>query len=186
MAKKRTKYAALLRGVNVSGQKIIRMEDLKKAFESLKFINVSTYIQSGNVIFETAAVKSDIIGREIETCLLKKFGHQIVVIVRTIPELEEVVRRNPYAKTRLKENEKLHVTFLLEQPTGPNVALLGGLKSPTDEIIPMRKEVYILCRKGYGKTLFSNTVIEKKLGVPATTRNWNTVNKLFGIAHAEE
>lgn len=184
MAKKRTKYAALLRGINVSGQKIIRMEDLKEDFESLKFTNVSTYIQSGNVMFEAPVTKTAIIEKEIEACLLKRAGHQIVVIVRTIPELEEVVRRNPYAKTQLKENEKLHVTFLLDQPAGPAVALLGRLKSPTDEIIPMKKEVYILCRNGYGRTLFSNTLIEKKLAVPATTRNWNTVNKLIDIAHA--
>ena len=183
MKRKEIKYVALLRGINVVGHNIIRMEDLRKTFKSAKYNDVSTYIQSGNVIFAAPKLKTSTLREKIEGMLLKKFGNHIVVVVKTIPELEEIVERNPFSKMKMKENEKLHVTFLPEVPQKTAIATLEAVKSPVDEIRPMKSEVYILCRNGYGKSLFSNTFIEKKLGVPGTTRNWNTVNKLIVLAN---
>jgi uncharacterized protein (DUF1697 family) len=178
-----TTYVALLRGINVSGQKIIKMEDLKKAFESLRYERVTTYIQSGNVVFGSAAA-APLLRTQIENKLLKVFGYEVVVIVKTVKEIEEVVRRNPFKKVETGRGEKLYISFLEDKPAKAAAESLTAVKNDVDEIRLSGSEVYILCRKGFGKSLFSNTFIEKKLAVSATTRNWDTVQKLLSLGNA--
>ncbi len=181
-------YIALLRGINVSGQKIIKMEDLKKAFESLHYKHVTTYIQSGNVVFGSAITTTALLRTQIENKLLKIFGFEVRVIVKTLKEIEETIKRNPFKKIKAQEGEKLHVSFLSGKPAKAAAENLAAGKNDVDEARLSGSEVYILCRNGYGKTLFSNTFIEKKLAVSSTTRNWDTVQKLLSLgtlaAHA--
>ncbi|MGA9406489.1 MAG: DUF1697 domain-containing protein [Bacteroidota bacterium] len=177
-------YIALLRGINVSGKKIIKMEALKKAFESLHYEHVTTYIQSGNVVFGSAA-STVLVRTQIENKLLKSFGFEVPVIVKTLKEIEETVKRNPFKKVRMEKGEKLYVSFLAGPPAKVAAVDLMAVKNDVDEIRLSGSEVYILCRKGYGNTLFSNTFIEKKLDVSATTRNWDTVQKLLSIGKAD-
>jgi len=179
-----TIYIALLRGINVSGQKIIKMEDLKNAFEALHYKHLTTYIQSGNVVFESAAADTSIIRTQIENKLLKTFGYEVPVIVRTLKEIKETIKRNPFKKVKAEEGEKLHVTFLSQKPAKDAGDSLAAVKNDVDEIRLLGSEVYILCRNGYGKTLFSIAFIEKKLAVSATTRNWATVEKLLSLGKA--
>ena len=174
-------YIALLRGINVSGQKIIKMEALKKAFESLNYERVTTYIQSGNVVFESAANVTSL-RTPIEKELLKSFGFEVPVIVKTVKEIEETIKRNPFKKIKTEKGERLHVSFLSGIPAKAAVKELTAVKNDIDEIRLSGSEVYILTRNGYGKSLFSNTFIEKKLAVSATTRNWETVQTLLSLA----
>ena len=176
-------YIALLRGINVSGQKIIKMEDLKKAFESLHYEDVTTYIQSGNVVFRSGETNTAHLRKQIEDRVLKIFGHEVPVIIRTMKELEKVIQKNPFKKVKTQEGEKLHISFLSGKPAKAAAENLAAVKNDVDEIRLSGSEVYILCRNGYGQTLFSNTFIEKKLAVSSTTRNWDSVQKLLSLAN---
>ncbi|MCE5170827.1 DUF1697 domain-containing protein [Paenibacillus profundus] len=174
------KYVALLRGINVSGQKIIKMDALKSIFEALAFQNVKTYIQSGNVIFEASVTEPELLAESIEKQLRVELGYEITVVVKTLSELEEVIQHNPFTENEASEG-KLYVSFLSKEPVAEDLAALLSVQNGVDEIRALEREVYILCRQGYGKSQFSNNFIEKKLRVPATTRNWQTVNKLANM-----
>ena len=176
-------WIALLRGINVSGQKLIKMEDLRKVFESLHYENVSTYIQSGNIVFAAAGSKNGVHQQNIAKKLVAAFGFEVPVVVRSHGQLGEVIKKAPFKPSLLKENEKIHVTFLSEEPSRNGAEKLSNVRDTTDEIHLSGSEIYLLCRNGYGKTQYSNTFVEKKLGVPATTRNWATVNKLWEIGN---
>lgn len=173
-----TKYIALLRGINVSGQKIITMDTLKSMFESLQLHNVKTYIQSGNVIFESSKEQSNLLRESIESQIKTVYGFDVPVIVRTSHELEEIIHHNPFDVKYLVDEEKIYIAFLSNHPTAEAIERLESYKNEIDDFRVIQREVYILCRKGFGKTLFSNNFIEKKLGVSATTRNWDSVNKI--------
>jgi uncharacterized protein (DUF1697 family) len=171
-------YIALLRGINVNGQKIIKMDDLKSIFESMEFHRVTTYIQSGNVIFEAGEEKTSLIRSNIESRLKEVLGYEVTVIVRTVHEMEEIIKLNPYDESKLLEDEKLYLSFLSEEPTVKAIEDIMLLKNEIDDFQILNREFYILCRKGYGKSLYSNNFVEKKLKVAATTRNWQTVSKI--------
>lgn len=173
-----TIYIAFLRGINVGGQKIIKMEKLKDIFESLQFQNVKTYIQSGNVIFESTEESTDILCK-METELEHILGDKVTCIIRTVDELEEVIKQNPFSTS--EDIEKQYVTFLDRKPTAEAAARLMSYKNDVDDFYVINREVFLLCGKGYGKTKFSNHFLESKLDVLATTRNWKTVNKILNM-----
>lgn len=173
-------YVAMLRGINVSGQKIIKMDRLRQLFESMAFTNVSTYIQSGNVIFDAEELDAAIVRDRIIHELKEQLTFDIPVIIRTPTELQEVVQDTPYATVNV--DEQRYVTFLSQAPTEAALAKLDAAQSEVDEYHVKGLTVYLLIRKTYGDSKFSNNFIEKKLGVSATTRNWETVNKLIQLA----
>lgn len=170
----------LLRGINVSGQKIIKMDELAKIFSSFGFKNVRTYIQSGNILFESVKSES-ILVKVIETGLQNKFGYSVTAIVRTVDEMNSVIRNNPFKKLTADKFKKLYVTFLAAVPDKKQKDGLLNSPNDTEDFKIVEREVYILCNKGFGETKFNNNHIEKKLGVRATTRNWNTVCKLVTL-----
>lgn len=176
-----TTYIALLRGINVNGQKIIKMEQLKAIFESMPVERVRTYIQSGNVVFEAAEASPDSMRAMIESKLKEALGYEVDVVVRTKEELERTIELNPF-RGEAAEEGKLYVSFLAEKPAAEAIDLLASFQSDVDEYRITDREVYVRCRGQYGKSLFSNNFLEKKLGVVATTRNWQTVGKLASMA----
>ena len=170
---------SILRGINVGAQKKILMTDLKALYEGLKFKEVITYIQSGNVIFKTTDDSSDEkIAAKIEKAISKKYGFEVPVIVRRVEEMKTVIKNNPFAKDPKNKTERMHVTFLSETPSKELVAATEKLDFSPDYFTIIGKEVYLYTPDGYGITKLSNNFFEKKLKVIATTRNWNTVNKL--------
>jgi uncharacterized protein (DUF1697 family) len=176
-------HVALLRGINVSGNKMVKMEHLRGIFETLHFQNVKTYIQTGNVIFETKEENPELICDKIEKELEKVLGFEVPVILRTIEELEDSMKNNPFEGTESSENDG-YITFLSSIPTDQAIDKVKTYKSDTDELRFLNREVYLLCpNKGYGKTMYSNTFLEKRLGVSATTRNWKTVNAIINMAN---
>ncbi|WP_152394153.1 DUF1697 domain-containing protein [Paenibacillus guangzhouensis] len=179
-----TIYIALLRGINVSGHHVIKMERLRQIFETLPVRHVRTYIQSGNVIFEAEEQRTDALSKQIEETLQEALGYEVRTVVRSAEELAEIIARSPYAANVPAEQEKLYVTFLSALPTEANIAQLMTFQSDVDDFEVLGHEVYIRCRESYGKSVYSNNFLEKKLGVAATTRNWATVNKLLALAKA--
>jgi uncharacterized protein (DUF1697 family) len=176
-------YISILRGINVSGQKKIIMSDLKTLFESLKFNTVTTYIQSGNVIFKSDQNVTDtVIANQIEEAIYKKYKFTVPVIIRSGEEIRKVISLNPFLKEKNINLEKLHVTFLSEVPNEINLEKLKGIDYSPDRFTIIGKEIFLYIPEGYGNTKLSNNFFENKLKVTATTRNWKTVNKLFELA----
>ncbi|SDD12451.1 Uncharacterized conserved protein, DUF1697 family [Paenibacillus sp. UNCCL117] len=181
-------HVALLRGINVSGQKLIKMAELKRMFEAMGLERVQTYIQSGNVLFASAAEEEaqEPLHVRIEREIERVFGFQVPVVVRTIRDLERVIGQCPFPADSLAEGESLYVALLTQPPTEEGIQRLLACSRETDEYRLARDEVYILCRQGLGKSMFSNNFLEKKLKVAATTRNWQTMNKLAALGRALE
>ncbi|MEO6905006.1 MAG: DUF1697 domain-containing protein [Ginsengibacter sp.] len=179
-------FISILRGINVSGQKKILMADLKALYEKLGFKNVSTYIQSGNVIFESNEKLPDTeLAKKIETTIDRKYGFEVVVIIRSEEEMKGTISSNPFLKEKNSDTKRLYVTFLSEIPAKENVESIGNVDFSPDRFIIFEKVVYIYVDNGYGETRISNNFFEKKLKVKATTRNWNTVNKLSDLASSK-
>jgi uncharacterized protein (DUF1697 family) len=176
-----TKFIVLLRGINVSGQKKIKMSDLKSLFEDLSFSKVQTYIQSGNVIFSAKEKSNKKLEHKISSAIKSKFGFDVQVIVVTPDEIEYVIRNNPFLKKK-KESERLYVTFLSENPPAENMKKLNAVDYSPEEYIIDGRYIYMFAPNGYGKAKLNNNFIENKLKVFGTTRNWRTVNKLFELS----
>jgi uncharacterized protein (DUF1697 family) len=173
------KFISLLRGINVSGQKKIRMEDLRALYASLEFSNVESYIQSGNVVFESTDTDKENIRSQIESAILTKYGFAVQVFLLTGKDLARVVRNNPYNQNKTAPSTALYVTFLSEPLAAGVLDRLSKVSSGEDSFKSSDREVYLYCPGGYGRTKYTNSAIEKAAGIPATTRNWKTVNKLF-------
>jgi uncharacterized protein (DUF1697 family) len=172
-------YIALLRGINVSGQKLIKMEMLRACIEALGFENVQSYIQSGNIVFRTQEETYTALEQKISKAIKETFTFDVSVVVRSVGDWEKVIEAIPYKE---EGNSKLYITFLNEIPILENQQKLLACKNEIDDFTILNKEVYILCNVGYGNTQFSNTFVEKKLKVSATTRNLATVLKMRDLA----
>ena len=159
------------------------MTDLKLLYESLNFKNVITYIQSGNVVFRTERKLSDQkLAHEIENAISARYGFNVPVIIRSSVELEKILTVNPFMGQNGINTAKLHVTFLSEDPGSTELKTIGNYDYSPDQFIIIGTEVYLHCPNGYGTSKLSNNFFESKLKVKATTRNWNTVNKITELA----
>jgi uncharacterized protein (DUF1697 family) len=175
------RYIAMLRGINVSGQKIIKMEHLRAMFDGMKFKNVVSYIQSGNVLFDAKETEEAELVQKIEKQILKTFGYEVPTFIRTIPQMQTVIKNNPFKKIIPPEAVQPYVTFLHTEPSKELKAMLEGFSCDTDTFSVKGREVYTLLYKDKGKPLFTNMFLEKKLKMPGTGRNWLTVNKLVEL-----
>lgn len=176
-----TTYVSMLRGINVGGAKRIAMPKLASLYEALGFEAVRTYIQSGNVIFESADQNVVGIREAIEEKIRASLGVSVAVIIRTMEDLSQITVGNPFI-ARGMDAKKLHVTFLSDVPANASLASGEISRDGADEFYLTGKEIYLFCPDGYGRTKLSNSFFEKKLGVSATTRNWKTVNTLLALA----
>lgn len=147
------------------------------------FKEVATYIQSGNVVFKSDSKLSDIrLAQKIEKAIVAKYNFDVPVIIRSIEEWKNAISQNPFAKEKNIDLKKLHVTFLSEEPSVENVETINSTDYSPDQFVIKGKEIYLYIPESYGETKLSNNFFEKKLKVKATTRNWNTVNKLVEMA----
>lgn len=175
-----SKFIALLRGINVSGQKKIKMSDLKTLFEKAGFQNVETYIQSGNVIFSAKEKSKSKLEAKISSAIKSKYGFDVRIIVVTPDEIEYVIKNNPFIKKK-KETEKLYVTFLSEKPLTDNTDKLSSINYSPEEYIIDGTYIYLFVPNGYGKAKLSNNLFENKLKVLGTTRNLKTIKALLEL-----
>jgi len=172
----------MLRGINASGQKIIKMETLRASFEALTFSRVRTYFQTGNVVFEASKGTVDNLSRKIRERILGDYAFSVPVILRTSAEMKKIVSDNPFLMEREIDHSRLHVTFLAELPEKAALGKLDSLNGDPDQFRIRNREVYLYCPNGYGRSKLSNSAFEKLLSVEATTRNWKTVNMLVEIS----
>ncbi len=169
------RYAAFLRGINVGGHKQIKMESLREIFESLGFENVKTYINSGNVIFDAEDDSKDMV-KKIENKISKVIGYEVAVFLKTIKEIQDIVKTNHFKK--IKKDETAYVTFLPLELKAPKVPIASN--NGDVEVLSLKNNVaFSISRKINGRYGFPNGLIEKKLKCLATTRNWNTINKII-------
>jgi uncharacterized protein (DUF1697 family) len=175
-------YIAILRGINVSGQKKINMKELKELLANLEFQAIKTYIQSGNVVFNYDPDKSDKVASEIELAIKNHYGFDVTVLIRTRAELLDCIKANPFNSKPDLDSKQLYATFLSHLPEAQNIEKVLAFESDADEFILLDKTIFVYCPGGYGTTKLSNNFFENKLKVRATTRNWRTINELSRIA----
>lgn len=175
-------YIAILRGINVSGSKMIKMNELRAHLEGIGLQNITSYIQSGNLIFRFQDADPEIPALAIEKKIKKEWGFTVPVLVKTLEEWKDVLMNNPFLNERNEDIGKLHVTFLSHTPDKVLIDKLADFNSGTDEFIFSGKAIYLFCPNGYGRTKLTNNFFESKLKTSATTRNWKTVIKLAELA----
>jgi uncharacterized protein (DUF1697 family) len=169
------RYVALLRGVNVGGKNKLPMADLREMAESLGHTEVSTYIQSGNVVFTAArSVKPE----RWQAAIAKQFDLNVTVVLRTASELDQVVKANPFARADVS---KLHVGFMTQKPSAPAIAKLDVDRFAPDEVAVHGRELYFHLPNGMGRSQLP-PFVDRQLKIPTTVRNWNTVTKLLELA----
>ena len=178
-------YIALLRGVNISGQKIIKMVELKEAMEDVGFQDVQTYIQSGNIVFAHDPVPTETVEKMVKQKINEVWGYEVPVVVVTREEMATVISNDPHADDPERDAKRTYFTFLTEVPSVVESNKLQELDYAPEKIAMIGKVVYFNSPISYGKARMNNNFIEKFLKVSATTRNWNTVNKLFEMAGGE-
>ncbi|MBP8066801.1 MAG: DUF1697 domain-containing protein [Flavobacterium sp.] len=172
-------HLALLRGINVSGHNMIKMDALKTMLEAVGFVNVTTYIQSGNVFVDSEEEHGATVGFKIRQEIYKAFGHEVPVVVVGKEDLEACFQNNPFLSEKDVDTKKLYVTFVSKELMPNAIHDLKMSQVKPDEAAIDSSRIYIKYAVGAGKTRLDQKYIEKKLNVTATMRNWNTVSKLL-------
>jgi uncharacterized protein (DUF1697 family) len=176
-------YISILRGINVSGQKKIKMADLKALYQTLGFTDVTTYIQSGNVIFSSVIADKAQIKSILEQAIEKHYEFQVPIEIRTAAEFSQVLSALPFQDIEPeRDGTQVMFTFLSAVPDESYVTAIQTYVVEPEKLVVDGQTVYLHCPNGYGKSKLSNVFIEKKLKVVATTRNLKSVIKLCELA----
>src|SRR5438270_13611604 len=177
---------SMLRGVNLAGHRNIKMDALRSLYESLRLRDAQTHVRSGNVVFRTAERDLVRVTRRIQKGIEQSVGFQCNVIVRTVPELRDVIARNPFAKRHGIEPSRLLVTFLATDPDAEARKRILTIETAPEELRIEGRELYIYYPNGMARPKLSWPMIEKILKTSGTGRNWNTVTKLLHMAEKLE
>ena len=172
-----TRYIALLRGINVGGHNKVPMPALRETCESIGCTEVSTYIQSGNVVL-TSALGAKKLRDALEAAITERLGVSPVVVIRTNKQLADVFAGNPFPDA---DPNHLHVAFLSEKPEAGQVAALADLNYPPEDLAIRGTEAYFLLPNGIGRAKIPE-LFGRRVKTPATVRNWRTVNKLLQMS----
>ena len=178
-----TIYIALLRGINVGGHNMIKMADLKQLMGTMGLNNVQTYIQSGNIVFESDK-ESDELSQQIERQIKDTFGFSVPVILRTSTEWELIIDNCPYPLESLVEGESIHLALLSDMPSQEALNKLQKFQNEVDQYDVQDKDIYLFLRQNFRDSKLPLQL--QKLGVSATIRNWKTTMKLATMAKAME
>jgi len=174
-------HLALLRGINVSGHNMIKMDALKTLLENVGFQNVQTYIQSGNVFVDSEEENPSSVGFKIKQEIFKAFGHEVPVVVIGKEDLEACFKNNSYLKETDADLKKIYVAFISKELADGALNDLKISQFKPDEARIDKSRIFIKYAVGAGKTRLDQKYIEKKLNVTATIRNWNTVTNLLSM-----
>jgi uncharacterized protein (DUF1697 family) len=175
------RYAAFLRGINVGGHHQVPMAELRALLTEAGYTDLATHLQSGNAIFTSQAPAAEL-ERDIASAVAGRFGFSCAVMVRTAAELAAVVRGSPLGGE--PENaSRFFVAFLSALPSAQAMKALDGASFEPDALWVQGREAYLWCPAGAGQTKLTNAALEKRLGVTATARNWNTVTKLASMTN---
>jgi uncharacterized protein (DUF1697 family) len=178
-----TTYVVLLRGINVGGNKRIKMGDLRNALTTAGIENPRTLLQSGNVVVESnadTAALADI----VETTIQSTFGFQSTVIVRTADEIRDLLTNRPFTAEQIEDGRFAHVGFCRDKPDRDGFEALQEAHEGSEELKLVGREIFVYYPDGSGRSKVTNSVIEKHLATPTTSRNWNTVEKIGSMLEA--
>jgi uncharacterized protein (DUF1697 family) len=178
MSESRGPVLALLRGINVGGRSMLSMSELRAALDAVGLTGARTHLQSGNLLVTPAAGREGSLAETIRDVIKGDFGLDIQVLLRTRPELGEIVTRNPITGPEAT-GSKVHVVFLASTPEANQVNDLDPERSPPDRFVVAGREIYVHYPNGSGRSKLSLDYFEKRLGVVGTARNWNTVTRLL-------
>jgi uncharacterized protein (DUF1697 family) len=176
-----TTQIALLRGVNVGGNNKVPMAQLREFMHELGYEDVRTHLQSGNAVFTAPGTPPEQAAQEIEGQLTRHLGLGVRVLVRTAEELARVVSANPLTEA-VAEPSRLLVTFLSAPPDPERLRELDPANFEPDLFGVGEREIYVWCPEGVRAIKLSYAFWEKRFGVVATARNWNTVTRLLTLA----
>jgi uncharacterized protein (DUF1697 family) len=183
MDKKRTIYLSLLRGINIGGHKKIQMSDLKELYESLGFGQVTTYIQSGNVLFSAKTNEAgDSLSHSISHAIEDRFGFDVPVVIRTREEMQQIVTQNPFTEEAETAPDKMVVMFLGSVPDAVTLAKVKAKINDDSHFTFIGNTLYFFYPDGYGQTKWHANFFEKQLRTTVTARNWTTTCKLAEMA----
>jgi uncharacterized protein (DUF1697 family) len=178
-------YIAMLRGINVGGHnRIIKMELLRESLTALGLKRVGTYIQSGNIVFDSGKMNAASLAETIEQTILKDFGISPLAIVRSAKDMAAIIAGNPLLCDSRVDLTKLHVYFLAEPPADATAKELKSLASKPDTSHLAGGEIYLYLPNGVSSSSVWNSPVERRLLKRATMRNWKTVNALHEMAKA--
>jgi uncharacterized protein (DUF1697 family) len=172
------RYVAFLRAINVGGHNTVKMDFLRRLFESLGFSNVETFIASGNVVFEITSRNAQALEREIEESLRQALGCEVATFIRTSAELAAVANYKPFSQSDLDEAAALNIAFLAGGLDDKSSQRLMALRTDIDDFHVHGREIYWLCRKKQSGSKISNAVLERAVGQKSTLRGANTVKKM--------
>jgi uncharacterized protein (DUF1697 family) len=174
------RYAALLRGINVGGNKKVGMAQLRELLAGLGYADVVTYLQSGNAVFSSPELDPQVLGSDIADSIQDRFGINVSVVIRTGAELAAALQSSPLPGE--PENpSRFFVAFLAAPPAAASIEAIQAESFTPDQLWLSGREAYLLCPNGASQTQLTNAFLEKRLGVTATSRNWNTVTKLVSL-----
>jgi uncharacterized protein (DUF1697 family) len=173
-------FIALFRGINVGGNTLLPMRDLVEALEGLGLKNVTTYIQSGNVVFQSAPRNTPALAQKIRVAIKQAHDLSPQVLILGMTELQTAIAANPFPQGE-REPKSLHLFFLDSVPRKPDLATLASIKAKGEQFKLIKQVFYLLAPDGIGRSKLAARV-EKALGVTVTARNWRTVNAIMSIA----
>jgi uncharacterized protein (DUF1697 family) len=170
-------YVVFLRGVNVGGNMILKMDLLKKALQANQFEDVQTYINSGNILLRSQDDKQELKDK-MNHLIGNRFGLSVGMIIKTRYEIEEIVEKNPFDPVKEPENAKRAVLMLSEKINDARASAFISEIKPEENYYLIGDLLFIYYHQGGGNSKFTNNYIEKKLKVLSTARNWNTILKI--------
>lgn len=184
------RYIALLRGINVGGNTMIKMTELKAAFERCGFENVVTYINSGNIAFDcrsprvskslTLNATEESLTAKIEQAIEKEFSKSVRVMIREQAAITQILANNPY-EGQFESRKEMHALFLKEPLTDEQIELLKSMTPAQERFAAVGREIYCHLPMGVADSFLGRGQFEKKLKVSVTARNWRTVQKLGSL-----
>ena len=173
-----SRFVALFRGINVGGKHSLPMQALREILAACGCEDVQTYIQSGNVVFSSAAAASEL-AANIKQAIEERFGFAPQVLLLTVDRFVAIAAANPF--TDAESNPKcLHVWFLTEKPGAPNLDALDDLKVESECFLLQEDAFYLYAPDGIGRSRLAAKV-DRNLGVATTARNWRTVSKIIEL-----
>jgi len=161
------------------------MADLRELYSSLGFSSISSYIQSGNVVFDAESTNTLEVSNTISEAIRQNYKFEVPVVIRTAQEISEIYNNNPQITNLDKVDlSKLYLTFLKDEPKTPSKISFGKWQTKNEKLLISGKNIYLYYPEGYGKSKLTNNILERELAVQATSRNWRTVGKLAELSQS--
>jgi uncharacterized protein (DUF1697 family) len=175
-------FIAFLRGINVGGHRITKMAELRQVLTPAGYVEVQTYIQSGNLVFASEEWDTAKHAHNLARLILDHFGFEVPVMVLLPKEVERILASNPYVGSELMASNPVYFSILSETPSPEKLLALKAVSYPDEHFSIVGDCIYAIYPKGTGKAKLNHAFFEKKLGVSMTTRNLRTMTTMLGKA----